>query len=351
MQTRLVKDEDKLHWDQFVSAQAQATFQQSWAWGEVLKGDGLEMARFMALNNGFIVGVALVALYKPLAGFTYIYLPQGPVVDESLNVADGSRVSLLLVEAIIKHWAKFKPMFLRVDSWQTIQWPAPCLPVGRPWRKINPGATGSAIFAPSTIALLDLKDKDEAALTQALHSKTRYNLNRALKSNLEIKSGVGEKARQDFERLLKETARRAGFKTHASGHYRRLLAAFSQSATIVTVSHHGVALAAVLIVFFGPRATYVHGGSSRDHSALMAPYLAQWHAIQEARRRGCRYYDFGGATHDAQSAWAGLTRFKLRFGATLTDNVGVYELILRPSRKKLFTGLRKLRGLVRNSKI
>ena len=337
MQIREALISDKVAWDIFATKQAQATFQQSWAWGEVLRGDGLEMARFMALHNGLIVGVALAALYKPLAGFTYIYLPQGPVVDESLNVADCSVVSLLLVEAIVKYWAKFKPMFLRVDSWQVRRWPPP-------WKKVmNQG--GSTVFAPSTIALLDLKDKDEAALTQALHSKTRYNLNRALKNNLEIKSGVGEKAQQDFECLLKETARRAGFKTHAAGHYRRLLAAFSQSATIVTVSHHGKALAAVLIVFFGARATYVHGGSSRDQSALMAPYLAQWQAIQEARRRGCRYYDFGGATHDAQGAWAGLNRFKLRFGATLTDNTGIYEWALRPNRMAVFKRLKKIRSM------
>ena len=118
---------------------------------------------------------------------------------------------------------------------------------------------------------------------------------------------------ETFWNLLKATASRAGFGIHPKAHYRAILDQFKSGekpgqdgaagsagkqvgkeagqtdARIVTAGYQGKVLAALLVIYFGDRAIYVHGGSAREHATVMAPFAAQWYAIRQAKEHGCRW--------------------------------------------------------------
>ena len=75
----------------------------------------------------------------------------------------------------------------------------------------------------------------------------------------------------------------------------------------------------------------------------MPNHLLQWHAIQWAKKHGCKRYDLWGIPDDATTGtdqngqnkdkadgmW-GVYRFKQGFGGTNTRTVGTYDYVLRP---------------------
>ena len=100
-----------------------------------------------------------------------------------------------------------------------------------------------------------------------------------------------------------------------------------------------------------PTAVYYYGASSDEYRNVMAPYLVQWTAIQEAKKRGCETYDFLGVAPPFDGAqdlrddvvdhpWAGVTSFKKKFGGEGVEFSEPFDLVLRPlvySAYKLFS--------------
>jgi lipid II:glycine glycyltransferase (peptidoglycan interpeptide bridge formation enzyme) len=56
----------------------------------------------------------------------------------------------------------------------------------------------------------------------------------------------------------------------------------------------------------------------------MAPHFLHWQQINEAKRRGCKKYDFWGID---EKKWPTLTRFKKSFGGERKEYVGAWDLI------------------------
>ena len=101
----------------------------------------------------------------------------------------------------------------------------------------------------------------------------------------------------------------------------------NQALLLVTKYQHQD-LAAALILFFGPQAIYHHGASIK--SKIPITYLLQWQAIQEAKKRGCQYYNFWGiAPHDKPNhPWKGITLFKTGFGGEEKQFLHAHDLVL-----------------------
>ena len=79
--------------------------------------------------------------------------------------------------------------------------------------------------------------------------------------------------------------------------------------------------------------TYLHGGSSREHKELMAPYLLHWRIMEEAKRRGMAQYDLWGIDGDR---WPGVTRFKKGFGGSGVFYPPSLEVVYRPLWYKIY---------------
>ncbi|MBI4143092.1 peptidoglycan bridge formation glycyltransferase FemA/FemB family protein [Candidatus Uhrbacteria bacterium] len=150
-------------------------------------------------------------------------------------------------------------------------------------------------------------------------------------------------------RLLQETARRQGISTHQRTYYETMVRTLSDTNAYVA-EHLGTPIACAIVAYDGDTATYLHGGSSYEHRALMAPHLLHWHAMREARNAGMRWYDWGGIEPPASSfqlpasSWQGLTRFKQGFGGEAVHHPPMRDLLFRPRTYRMLSWLARVRS-------
>lgn len=244
-------------------------------------------------------------------------------------------------------------------------------------------------------------DRDDGALLVAMHPKHRYNIGLAERHSVTVRiaslpllpsltEGVGDGGGgvrtsggdlDAFWSLLQETARRQGIATHPKQYYVSMFDALRRASDVKRpahdadcrlyfAEHEGAPIATALVAYHGDTATYLHGGSSHAHRALMAPHLLHWTAIRDARTVGCRWYDFGGVEPHADPShstgrgsckpqagqaqsiqhpesgadWSGITRFKAGFGGEAVHHPPPMDLVFRRGWYTLLAALARMRG-------
>ena len=221
---------------------------------------------------------------------------------------------------------------------------------------------------PREIFLVDITKSEEELFAQ-MKPKTRYNVRLAEKKGVKtrviaksefssVKQASNSKCRfpesiNKFFELVSETAKRNRIKPHPKKYYQTMFETIPQEQLKLYVAEYkGEMIAANAVVFFGSTATYLHGASSNKHRNLMVPYLLQWRAILDAKKRGCTRYDFGGvAMKEKKKGWEGITRFKTSFAPDVEPIVfpGSYDIVLNKKKYRLYRFLRKVRGGSRRS--
>jgi len=213
---------------------------------------------------------------------------------------------------------------------------------------------------PKEVFKIDIS-KPEDQLLSEMKSKTRYNIGIARKRGVIVKKNDANpriNANQlianntninAFLKLTKEMAERQGIVPHPEEYYRKMFETFpKEMLSLYVAKYDDKIIAANLILFYGDTATYLHGASSNEHRNVMAPFLLQWHAILDAKKKGCKWYDFGGikTTNNKQQTtnnWEGITKFKLGFSPETEPVVfpGTYDIIVNPRQCALYKGLQK----------
>ncbi|KKU06374.1 MAG: Protein FemA [Parcubacteria group bacterium GW2011_GWA2_45_30] len=269
------------------------SFLQSSAWEKFQQGLGRKTWRAEG---------QLVIQHKLPAGFNYLYTPHPELLTDNL------------LSGVKKIAQGEKSVFLKIDPARRVQ----MSDVRR--QASNP-------IQPQKTVILDLT-KSEAELLSGMHEKTRYNIRLAERKGSLVEKGGDFEA---FWGLLAETAKRDKFSVHSREHYEKLLAARDNdfSNEIFFAKYQNKIIAVVLVNFYKPSqtATYLHGASSSEHREVMAPHLLYWRAIQEAKVRGFKSYDFWGID---EARWPGLTRFKLGFGGEQVEYPASVDIIYRP---------------------
>ena len=233
---------------------------------------------------------------------------------------------------------------------------------------------------PREILVMDIS-KDEEELLAAMKSKVRYNIRLAEKRGVKVVVSREKRYREKFFELVRGTAARAGIRAHPQEHYEKLFETFDEGMlSLYSAEYQGEIIASNMVVFFEDFAIYLHGGSSNAHRNVMAPFLLQWRAIQDAKKRGCAWYDLGGvATHNSQlvtqnlqpktqcpklviqnpkskapnsklqtpSSWEGITKFKTGFcpDAEPICFPGTYDIVVKPWKYQLYrtlSGIKKI---------
>jgi len=95
--------------------------------------------------------------------------------------------------------------------------------------------------------------------------------------------------------------------------------------------YKGEVAAGAIIIFWSDIAFYHQAASLKKFTKHSIPYLLQWQAIKEAKRRGCKTYDFWGFTNPEKfprHPWAGPTLFKMGFGGYKKEFVKTQDLII-----------------------
>ena len=181
---------------------------------------------------------------------------------------------------------------------------------------------------PKTSLILNL-NQDEADLLLQMKPKGRYNIRVANKHGVTVES---DKQVDDFYALLLKTGDRDRFGIHPKSYYQNMLDSMPENAQLLLAEYEGKVIAGGIFVYLDEWGIYYYGASDNDYRNVMAPYLIQWHAIKEAKERGCKYYDFLGIApeHAKNHPWKGVTEFKKKFGGEVVNYPKAREIIIRP---------------------
>jgi peptidoglycan pentaglycine glycine transferase (the first glycine) len=206
---------------------------------------------------------------------------------------------------------------------------------------------------PRETFVVDLSPAEEELLA-AMKPKARYNIGVAKKRGVNVAMSSDAKYVEAFIRLVTGTADRKGIVPHPKSYYEAMcVSLLGEGGMIFAAEKDRSIVAANLVVFHGNTATYLHGGSDERFRADMAPFLLQWEAMCDAKRRGCARYDFGGVSMSELEAgagkWLGITRFKTGFSPSTSATVfpGAYDVVLSPLRYAVYRMMQKMKKLLR----
>lgn len=303
-------------YERFILAHPSGTFFQSFAFGEFQEKQASRGKSFalIAREGEEVVGTCLTVKQKLPFGKSWLWIPYGPLIKKGFEEMALPQI----FEDLARISEEEEVIFCRVE-------PPGGFPEEVGFRETN------VSYTPRSTLLLDLTLSEEKLLAQ-MKPKGRYNIKIAKKHGIVIsQSDESEKDLNAFYKILQETGGRDQFGIHTKSYYSSLLK--SLPATLFLARHgsrNGEVLAGIIVVFFRDTATYYYGASSNGSRNLMAPYLLQWEAILEAKRRGIKTYDFLGIADNPRHSWAGITKFKRQFGGLEKSYPQAFEIIYRP---------------------
>jgi len=200
---------------------------------------------------------------------------------------------------------------------------------------------------PKQVFIIDIT-KSETEILAEMKSKTRYNIRLAEKKGVRVFVSQEKKYLDRFCELVDVTATRQGITSHSKEYYQKMFQTIpAENIKLYCAEFEGEIIATNAVIFFGDTATYLHGASDDKFRNVMAPYLLQWSQIQDAKKYGCKQYDFGGIELGGESKWAGITNFKLGFSPNTKplEFLGSYDVIINNSKYFVYRLLQRLKGL------
>ena len=136
----------------------------------------------------------------------------------------------------------------------------------------------------------------------------RYCIRRALSAKRVVR-------RNDFGGFYKLWKKSAGIKglwVPSEKDYFSLINAFSKNAFCITIDD----LAGAVVLIHQKIAYYYYAASLPAGKLQHLPYLVVWELMQEAKKRGCKTWDWEGIYDERwpNKGWKGFTHFKKSFG-------------------------------------
>jgi len=318
---------------------------QTTEWAEFKKTQGFEI---LHLGEIFVHKRSL-----PL-GQSFLYLPE--VDTDDINPAQ--------LEELKKITREQKSVFARVEFLN---------PFSENFHKLIRSMRFVPAFEqvqPKWRQIVDLAGSEEEILA-GMRPKGRYNIRLAERHQVRIQiskfkvqndpfdatQGHPEQSRMDdneklkivetFYKLYNETTRRERISGRSLEYFQNMVDKFKGSdyLEIYIATYRGEPVAAATVSFCGGVASYLYGGSSREHKEVMAPYLLHWQVMRDAKERGCKAYDLiGRSAPGKEDKWSGVTRFKEQFGGKAVEVLGSYDYVNKPTWYWTFKTVEKLRG-------
>lgn len=192
----------------------------------------------------------------------------------------------------------------------------------------------------------------EDELFKNMKSKTRYNVKIAKKNGVKIFSTNNHLYLKQFFDLVNKTAERKNVNFHSFSHYEKMWKTLPKNNIKLYLAElNGKIIASNLVTFYNGVATYLHGGFDGEFKKFMAPFLLQWECILEAKKNGCRWYDFGGVySNSKDSGKVGITRFKKGFSpkTEFFQTEGSYDIVFSSLKYNLYKFLQKFKNIFRH---
>ncbi|MEK9176015.1 MAG: peptidoglycan bridge formation glycyltransferase FemA/FemB family protein [Patescibacteria group bacterium] len=307
---------------------------QSFEWGEFRKKTGVDVVRKGIININSIINPYQITLHKT-PNFPYIigYFPKGEIpskelLDELHEVGKQKGLSFIQLEpnAVFNHQSSI----------------------------INLRPSFHPLFTKYTF-ILDLT-KDDEELLKNMHQKTRYNVRLSEKKGVEVSVDNSDKAFEEYLRLTRETTKRQKFYAHGEKYHRLMWESLRTDQTfdpnklqahLLKGVYNRKTLVTFILFTFKDTLYYPYGASSDENREVMASSLAMWEAIKFGKSLGLKKFDMWGAANTPDpkpnDPYYGFHRFKEGYGATLTEFIGSYDLVINPLNYRLLTVADKVR--------
>ncbi len=323
----ILRREQYLEYEEFVSAHPRGEFMQSTHWQEV-KANWRWEAVVSRGEGGRIVGACTVLIQRmPFFGTTLLYSPRGPVCDlaDKAVLADLKAGVDALAKTYNAHLFKMDPDVAAADTGflRTME------EMG--FRRFY-GPDGFETIQARFNYRLYLRGRGEEELLAGFTQKTRYNIRVAQKHGVEMKV-VGPEYLDEFMRIYRTTGERDGFNTRPKEYFARMLSALGVHCRLYMGFYQGQAVCGAIATNYAGKTCYVYGASDNAHRNVMPNYLMQWEMIRWAVETGCQVYDFQGISGDLtneQGHMYGLYRFKRGFGGQVDELAGEFNYIYKP---------------------
>jgi len=320
-------------WGSFLLECKEKTFLGSWNWGEFQKKEGEKIWRLGIYDGEELAASALVIKIKAKRG-TFLLVPHGFEISETLlnklkDVAKEENCSFIRISPVCERKPENIEIFKKLGFRQ-----APL--------HTHPEASWK----------LDIRPSEEELLMQ-LRKTTRYLVRQALKNKeIEIFQSQNVEDIKIFDKLYQGVVKLQHFVPFSPDYFKNEFLAFrpDNQISLFFGKYRGEIVASAFVLFWSGVGFYHHAALNPKYHKLSIAYLLQWEAIKEAKRRGCRLYDFWGYVDPKKHPkhpWSGPTLFKMGFGGRVYKYVKTQDFPL--SKKYWFTYLfERLRKVKRN---
>jgi lipid II:glycine glycyltransferase (peptidoglycan interpeptide bridge formation enzyme) len=329
-------------WDAFAVQHPRGHLLQAAAWG-ALKGSVGWHARRVAVVGPEGPRAGAQVLIRRRLGLSVAYVPRGPLLsdDEAAN-----RALLAALDRLARReravFLRLEPNVLEDEAQAGMLHSALLLQGFQPSQPLQPRSSVHLDLAPAPERLLAAMSKGH-----------RADIKRAAREGVATRLGQHPADLDAFYAIMEQTGARAGFGIHSRAYYRTAWEQLAPAgaAQLFLAERDGQTLAAFLIFAWAGAGLYLYGGSTEEGLKSGANHALQWQAIQWARERGCRLYDFWGvpdqfglaavAADAAERARLeeaakadplyGVFRFKKGFGGRVVRYLPAYDRVyIRP---------------------
>lgn len=316
---------DKTIWEGFSLGCAEKTFLHSWNWGEFQSQLGSKIWRFGVFGEAGLLAVALMIKIKSKRG-TFLLVPHGPIIKSQIP---NSKFQILdILSKKLKEIATSEDCsFIRIN------------PIWERTKENNKvfkdlGFRNAPLQThPEASWKLDITLSEHQLLAN-MRKTTRYLIRQATKNHdIQIEQSTNFSDIKIFSNMHEKVSKRQHFVPFSLNYLRNEFSVFQKDNQVVLFlgKYRGELAAASFVLYWSDVVFYHHAVSLSEYAKFSIPYLLQWEAIKEAKRRGCKLYDFWGyvdpKTHP-KHPWAGPTLFKMGFGGRAHEYVKTQDLPL-----------------------
>ncbi len=201
-------------------------------------------------------------------------------------------------------------------------------------------------FITPHTALIDLSKTLDQILSE-MKPKGRYNIKVAQKKWLIVENVEATQENiKIFYDLMCETTSRDHFSGNSLQYYETFLEKIP-NAELIFVKSGDTVVSAGIFIFWEEISVYYYWASTSDkeYRNMMWPYLLQYFAIQKAKEKGSKWYDFlwVATPWDINSSLAWVTDFKSKFTSDFREVSRSYLYINKRFWYFVFQILRKLK--------
>lgn len=174
-----------------------------------------------------------------------------------------------------------------------------------------------AIVAPYGTFIKNL-DQAKVVLWDELHSDYRQNIRKAMKSGININSGMEYLA--GSYSLIADTLKRSGLGFIKQVHFNKMLLGLGDNVKVFVAQHQGV-IQACMVCPFSQNAAYDWYSGTIPKPPRGAMHLLVWEAIRQFNEIGVKQFNFTGVRLNPEkgSKQEGISNFKMRFGGELVQ--------------------------------